>query len=159
MREYSHIHEFIAVIMIFVFLACLSGCTSTRIISKSDLPLPDSSRYSRYPYAVHFEGHMFLLEKSTISNGILSGTLTQVDNSRHPKEKIHLYLLSDSMIKIDEKKILSVPIDEVKEVEVQRPDGAKTFLLVTGCVVGLGAGVLLLYGIGYVFYVLFTIPA
>jgi len=82
-----------------------------------------------------------------------------VDKSRHPKKKIHLYLLSDSMIKIDEKKILSVPIDEVKEVEVQRPDGAKTFLLVTGCVVGLGAGVLLLYGIGYVFYVLFTIPA
>jgi hypothetical protein len=145
--------------MIFILLACLSGCTSTRIISKSDLPLPDSNRYSRYPYVVHCEEYSFLLEKPTISNGILSGTLNQVDKSRHPKEKIHLYLLSDSMIKIDEKKILSVPIDEVKEVEVQRPAAAKTILLVTGCVVGLGASVLLIYGVGYAIYVLLTLPA
>jgi hypothetical protein len=159
MKEYSQLQEFISVLMIFILMTCLSGCTSTKIISRSDLPLPDSSRYSRYPYVVHSEKSKFLLEKSTISDGILSGTINQKDKSYHAKEKIHLYLSSDSLIKIDKGEFLSVPMDEITKVTLKNPSAVKTILLITYCVAGLVVGVLFLYYIGYVFYLLITTPA
>jgi hypothetical protein len=159
MKEYSQLCELISVLMIFILLTCLSGCTTTKIISKSDLPLPDSSMYFAYPYVVHSEKSKFLLEKSTISDGILSVTINQIDESYHAKKKIHLYLSSDSVIKIDKGESLSVPLDEVTKVELKKPSGVKTVLVVTYCVVGLGVSVLFLYGIGYVFYLLLSVPA
>jgi hypothetical protein len=140
-------------------LTCLYGCTTTKIISKSDLPLPDSSRYFRYPYVVHTEKSKFLLEKSTILNDTLSGTIKQMDKSYHAKEKIHLYLSSYSVIKIDKGKFLSVPVSEVAKVQLKKPSPVKTALLVTYCVAGLAVGVLFLYEIGYVFYLLISTPA
>jgi len=140
-------------------MTCLSGCTATKIISKSDLPLPDSSRYFRYPYVVHTEKSKFLLEKSTILNGTLSGTIKQMEKSYHAKEKIHLYLSSDSVIKIDKGKFLSVSVSEVAKVELKKPSQAKTALLVTYCVVGLVVGGLFLYFVGYAIYSIISVPA
>jgi len=64
----------------------------------------------------------YLLKKSTISNDTISGKIkhTYVDNSYDKGNKIHLYLSSDSVIKIDKGEFLSVPIGEVLKVEVQR---------------------------------------
>jgi hypothetical protein len=159
MKEYSQVQKFISVLLIFILLTCLYGCTTTKILSRSDLPLPDSSRYFRYPYVVHTEKSKFLLEKSTILNDTLSGTIKQMDKSYHAKEKIHLYLSSDSVIKIDKGKFLSVSVSEVVKVELKKPSPVKTALLVTYCVVGLAVGVLFLYEIGYVFYLLISTPA
>jgi hypothetical protein len=150
--------ELISILMIFILLTCLSGCTSTKIISKYDLPLPDSSKNFRYPYVVHTEKSKFLIEKSTISNGILSGTISQMDKSYHAKNKIHLYLSSDSAIKID-KGEFSVSTDQVIKVEVKKPSAVKTTLFVTYCVAGLVVVGLFLYFVGYVIYLLISVPA
>jgi hypothetical protein len=158
MKEYSQIQRFISVLMIFILLPYLSGCISTKVISKSDLPLPDSSRYSKYPYVVHNEKSKFLLEKSKISEGILSGTISQMDKSYHAKEKIHLYLSADSVIKIEKGEFLSVPVDKVTKVELKKPSPVKTTLLITFFVVDLAVGVLFLYEIGLALSLLFTTP-
>jgi hypothetical protein len=159
MKEYSQIWRFISVLMIFILLPYLSGCVSIKVISKSDLPLPDSSRYSKYPYVVHAEKLKFLLGKSTIFNDTLSGIIKQMDKSYHAKEKIHLYFSSDSVIKIEKGEFLSVPVDKVTKVELKKPSPIKTTLLITFFVADLALGVLFMYEIGYVFYLLFTTPA
>jgi hypothetical protein len=131
MKEYSQIQKFISVLMIFILLAYLSGCASTKIISisKSDLPLSDSSKYA---YIVHSEKWKFLLEKSTISNGILSGRVIQTysDKSYDAGNNIHLYLSSDSVIKFDTGEFLSVPLDEVTKAELQEIHGLGASIIV-----------------------------
>ena len=132
MKEYSQIQRFISILMIFILLPYLSGCTSTKFISlsKSDLPLPDSGKYA---YIVHGERSKFLLEKSAISNGILSGRIEQIysDTYYDAGHKIHLYLSSDSVIKIRNGGILSVPMKEVTKVELSEKDRVgMTFLII-----------------------------
>ena len=136
MKEYSQIQKFISVLMIFILLIYLSGCTSTRIISKSELPIPDSSKYA---YIVHSEQSKFLLEKgSTISNGILSGKINKIydDEQYDNGKKIHLYTSSNSAISIDTGRILSVPLNEVTRVEFIKVDLGKTIVFIAGSVLG-----------------------
>jgi hypothetical protein len=147
MREYSQIQGFIAVLMIFILLTCLSGCSTTKIISKADLPLPDSSKYCKYPYVVHVKRSMFLLDKWTISDDTLTGTINQMDKIYSAKKKIHLYLSADSTIKIDKGEFISVPLEKVTKVEFKKPSATKTAILVTTLIaVAVGGTVLLANG-------------
>jgi hypothetical protein len=146
MKEYSQIQRFISVLMIFILLAYLSGCESTRIISKSSLPLPDSSKYT---YVVHSEKLKFLLEKeSIISNGILSGKINKVyhNEQNDARKKIHLYTSSNSVISIDTGRILSVPLNEVTKVEIVKADLGKTVVFIAGNALGvfLAVGLIIL---------------
>lgn len=127
----------ISVLMIFNLLIYLSGCQSTRVISKSDLPVPDSGRYS---YIVHSEKSNFLLDKgAAISNGKLSGKINRFsdDEQYNNRKKIHLYTSSNSAISIDTGRILSVPIKEVTKVELIKADIGKTMLFLAGYTLGL----------------------
>jgi len=133
MNEYSQVQKSISVLMIFILLAYLSGCTSTRIISTSVLPYSNSGKDV---YIIHGEKIKFLLSKSTISNGVLSGRINQTyfDNYYDRGNKIHLYVSSDSVIKIDNKgEILSVPLIGVTQVSLQEVHG--TFLIILGSAV------------------------
>jgi hypothetical protein len=145
MNKYSKVQQFISVLMIFILLPYLSGCTSTKIISKSDLPVPNSNKYA---YVIHSERSKFLLGKSTIANGILSGRINKIysDKSYDNGNRIHLYLSSDSVIKIEKGEVLSVPLDEVTKVELSEIHGVGTFFIVTGCV-ALTFVVIFLYGL------------
>jgi hypothetical protein len=132
MKESSQVQKFISVLMIFILLAYLSGCTSTRIISTSGLPHSNSGKDV---YIIHGEKIKFLLDKSTISNGVLSGRISQTyfDNSYDGGNKIHLYVSSDSVIKIDNKgEFLSVPLVGVTQVSLQEVKGVETFFIILG---------------------------
>jgi hypothetical protein len=132
MKENSQIQKFISVLMIFILLPYLSGCISTKIISKANLPLPDPGKYA---YIIHAEKIKFLLEKSTISNDTLSGKILQTyfDNAYDAGNKIHLYFSSDSVIKIDDKgEFLSVPVDEITKAELQEIHGVGTAFIIIG---------------------------
>jgi hypothetical protein len=136
MKEYSQIQKSISVLMIFILLVYLSGCTSIRNISKFDLPVPDSSKYA---YIVHSEKSKFLLEKgAAISNGILSGKINKFydDEQYDTGKKIHLYTSSNSVISIDTAKILSVPLNEITKVEIIKVDLRKTIVTIAVSALG-----------------------
>jgi len=130
-KEYSQIQKSISLLMIPILLLNLSGCYTTKIISKTDLPLPDSDKFA---YVVHSEKWKFLLEKSKISKGILSGKIEQTIPYKTfvAGKNIHLYLSSDSVIKIENGESLSIPINEVTKVEIQDIHGVGTFFIVIG---------------------------
>jgi len=147
MKEYSQVRKFISVLMIFILLAYLSGCTSTKVIATSDLP-PKSSKYA---YIVHGETLKFLLEKSIISNDTLYGRINQTycDNSYDRGNKIHLYVSSDSVIKIDnEGEFLSVSLVGVTQVSLQEVKGVDTFFLI------LGSALVLFFVVGIISWII-----
>jgi hypothetical protein len=134
MEKYSQFMKTISVSMIFILLIQLSGCYSYKIISSSDLPLPNSSKY---PYIIHSQNSKYLLDNTVISNGILSGKIDTVEDSRHIGNKIHLYLSSDSVMKIDKEKILSIPLNGIPKIEVAKVDVVKITLLIAACSLGI----------------------
>jgi len=134
MKEYSQFQKIISVLVIFLLLLQLSGCYSYKIISGSDLPLPNSSKYS---YIIHSQNSKYQLKNTIISNGILSGKIDTMEDSRHIGNKIHVYLLSDSLIKINKEKILSLPLDGTAKVELGKVAGGKIIALLLGCTLGI----------------------
>jgi hypothetical protein len=126
MKKYSQFMKTISVSMIFILLMQLSGCYSYRTISNSDLPLSDSGKYS---YVIHSQNSKYLLKNTIISNGILSGKIDSVNDSRQIGKKIHLYLSSDSVMKINKEKILSLPLDGIAKVEIAKVDVIGTIAL------------------------------
>lgn len=125
MEKYSQIQKFIPVLMIFIILACLPGCVSTMSVSKSEIT---SLNNSKCAYIVHGEQVNFLLEQPTISNDTLSGKIVPVFSRSW--NKIHLYLLSDSVVKTDIKgEYLSVPLDRIAPVSLREVKRTGPFIL------------------------------
>ena len=132
MAGYSQIQKFISVLMIFILLTYLSGCTSTRIVSTSNLPRSST----KFAYIIHGEKLKYLLEKkSTISNDTLFGKIKQIyfDNSFDAGNKVHLYLYSDTAINIyNENEFLSVSLIHVTKAEVHEIYGVGTSFIFIG---------------------------
>jgi len=155
MTEYSHKQKLISRLMIFILLVCLSCSTYTRIISKSEIT---SLNNNKYTYIVHGERLKLLLEQLTISNDTLSGKIKQtypedfyVDNSNYEGNLIHLYLLSDSVVKIDNKGDgLSVPLDGIAQVSLQEVEGLSSYLIGFGSALLMGlVAILILSALNY----------
>ena len=134
MKKYSQIQKIISALMIFLLLIQLSGCYSTKTISSSTLPLADSIKCS---YTVHCHNSKYLLEKVNISNGILSGEIDTTGNSLNMKNSIHIYLSSDSVMKINTGYILSIPLDGIAKVNMVKFDAGLTIFCATICTLGI----------------------
>ena len=114
MKEYSQLQKIISIFMITILSIQLSGCYSYKIISRSDLPLVNSNKYT---YIIHSQNSKFRLEHTIISDGVLSGKIDTANNTRHPGGKIHVWLSSDSVMKINAENTLSTPLYGIAHVE------------------------------------------
>lgn len=130
MRKYSVIQKIISIVMIFIVLIDISGCVSSKILSKSDLPLNEG-----YPYKIVCKHTNFLMNDIKISNGILSGKVEMAGSGRY-SNIVNIYLTSDSALKIIEGKILTVPCDSITKVKMVKASPPKTVLLITGITIG-----------------------
>lgn len=117
--------------MIFIMLITVSGCVSSKILSKSDLPV---SGYSEYK--IQCQNTNFLLSDVKILNGKLSGKVESAASTRYANI-VNIYLTSDSVVKINSEKNLIVPYDSITKVKVVKSSVAKSYFLVAGIVVAL----------------------
>lgn len=131
MKRYSQIQKIISIFMISILSIQLSGCYSYKIISRSDLPLVNSNKYT---YIIHSQNSKFRLEHTIISDGVLSGKIDTTNNTRHPGGKIHVWLLSDSVMKINAENTLSTPLSNIAHVEKADVDVIGTISLTLGIV-------------------------
>ena len=98
------------------------------------LPLRDSIKCS---YIVHCQNSKYLLENTVISNGILSGRIDTTGESPDMKNRIHIYLSSDSVMKINTGYILSVPVNGIANVKMAKYDVGLTILCAAICTLGI----------------------
>jgi hypothetical protein len=126
MNKYSGFEKMVSIVMIFIMLIQFSGCVSTKILSKSDLPVSGI-----WPYKIRCQKTNFLLKDVEVSNGKLSGKVETTESSRYANI-VNIYLASDSVVKINEENILTVPLESITRVKLVETSTAKTFFLVTG---------------------------
>ena len=96
--------------VLFILLIQNSGCTSYRIISSYDLPSPEKYHYTIYGHSTRYP-----LENTIISNDSISG---KVNKKRSYKiNSVHVYPVTDSVIKIRPDNILRIPMSSIAKVE------------------------------------------
>jgi hypothetical protein len=129
MKKYSQFQKIISLVMIFIMLIYVSGCVSSKILSKSELPV---SGYSEYK--IQCQNTNFLISDVKILNGELSGKVESAASTRYANI-VNIYLTSDSVVKIDSGKILTVPCDSITKVKVVKASVVKSYFLVSGIIV------------------------
>jgi len=119
----------ISMFMVLVLLIQQFGCVTSKIIPSSSLPSTDPT----FAYAVHCHKTVNIMEKIVVSNDTLSGKIfnreleiLQTDNF------IHIYLYSDSLVKINSDNILSIPLVAIEKVKGTKEAPRKTAFLVIG---------------------------
>ena len=131
MKEYFQSVKIFSLVLFFILIILLSGCTSTRVITSSELTYVNAKEYH---FVVHSSRREYQLEKSAkISNDTLSGKIVQVltDNHSYIGDRIDLYLTADSMIRFEKGEFLSVPIDAVKRATIEEMKSGGRFGIVT----------------------------
>jgi hypothetical protein len=113
MKEYSQPQKIISVLMIFTLLIELAGCVEYRAIPNTDLP-----DYRKYNQVIYCEKSKYVLDSAIISNEILSGVIDLKQSDT--RKAIHVYPLSDSVIKIDTANFLTLLIDDIEKVKVPK---------------------------------------
>jgi len=127
-------------------LIYFSGCYGSRVaISRTDLPLPDANIYY---YVIHTQNSNYLIKNGIISNGILSGK-GKIYNGLSYSNKIHIYLSSDTIMKVSPEKIISIPIDGIVKVEAEKTADGATIALVAGVA---GGSIIVYYGLMVLFF-------
>jgi TM2 domain-containing membrane protein YozV len=102
--------------MIFTMFLLLTGCYSSKFISKTDLPVSGGN------YVFHgIKSTYPLVKKAIISNGIISGKIDFVEGDYAGDEKFQVYVSNDSLIKINIDNI-SVPLDGITKISITGND-------------------------------------
>ena len=97
-------------LMIFTMFLQLTGCYSSKYISKTDLPVSGGN------YVFHGEKSIYpLVRNAIISNGIISGKADFEERNYSGIETFQIYVSNDSLIKINSDNI-SVPLDGITKI-------------------------------------------
>lgn len=129
----------ISIILIFLLITGLSVCVSSRITtSGSDIPVSD-----KYYYVIHGQNLKYQLNKVEISDGVLSGKIN-LEETSHFGSKVHIFIIDDSATNINVERVMSIPLDNISQVEIITISSKKTLWLVLGSTIGI---VLLITGI------------
>lgn len=95
------------------------GCTSYRIISSYDLPDP-----GKYHYTIYGNKTVFPLENTLISHDSIRGKVNM--SRKYLTNSVHIYLVSDYVIKVDPTNRLSIPQNSIARVEKSGNSNAKS---------------------------------
>jgi len=97
-------------LMIFTTFLQLTGCYSSKFISKTDLPVSGGN------YIFHGEKSIYpLVRNAIISNGIISGKVDFTEENSSAVETFQIYVSDDSLIKINRDNV-SVPLDGITKI-------------------------------------------
>lgn len=114
--------------MIFILMIEFTGCYSARIVTSSDIK-PSEICF------IHGQKADYHISDAVISDGILSGKTGSVKKNKGNKNINHIYISSDSVVKI-ENNILNVPVWSITKIEQKVPDPVKTKQLKTALIIG-----------------------
>lgn len=128
MRKYKEYQKAVSVLLSFIMLISTSGCFSLRSLPKNDMQSTNKSTYF-----LHGPHSSYKLTNTSISDGILSGSIDYVVSAVPKVKRIHIYAAPDSaIIKTGDR--LQVPFKNIVKVEDYTFNGVKTFVGITGTV-------------------------
>jgi hypothetical protein len=132
MKIPAQLQKIISVLMSFIMMIEFSGCYTQRILSTSDIT---PGNY----FLIHCKEVTYPAYNTTITDGILSGSIDFNTKNLTNSKYIHIYLLSDSSFKINNSQF-TLPITSIKEINQSVRDQKKTRTLTTLLIVGVSVG-------------------
>lgn len=132
MKKYSQLQQIISILITFVFLIEITGCSTTRAVQTSEFKASDK-------YIIHTQKTTYPVDSTEISEGILTCKLDLIKNSNNGANKTHIYLSSDSAINLNNG-VLSVPVACITKIEQKVSDPKKTKWLVASIAITIGVG-------------------
>jgi len=133
MKPGSQLQKIISILMSFILMIELTGCYSTRVLTASEI---NQSDY----YLIHGNMATYATYDNTFSDGILSGKLDFNTRNLTDSRYLHVYLLSDSSLIINNDRF-TLPVNSIKEIKQRIRDQKKTRTLTTVLIVVAGVGV------------------
>ena len=110
MGKYLQILKICCKLMIFTTFLQLTGCYSSKFISKTDLPVSGGN------YVFHGKNSSYpMVKNAIISNGIISGKVDFSEGNYSSDEKFQIYVSYDSLIKTINDNI-RVPLDGITKI-------------------------------------------
>jgi hypothetical protein len=134
MKYYSQSQKIISILVIFSLLLELIGCKTSKIIQSSSLPLKDSKVYD---YVIHSQNLKYYLKNTSIADGYLTASI-DLERTSNGEKSIHLYVHSDSLIKVNYDNSIRLSINNITKVKITETSLGLTMgcvalcLLVTG---------------------------
>ena len=130
MKKFAQLsHRIISLFLAFALLIQQYGCVTSSSIQTSSLPSNDPT----FAYAVHCHKSVYIMEKIVVRNDTLSGKVFNRDLEILQTENfIHIYPYSDSSVKINSDKILSIPLAAIEKAKGIKEAPRKTAFLVLG---------------------------
>lgn len=139
----------ISFLMCFLMMIEFSGCYTQRFLSASDIS-PGSY------FLIHYEEAIFPAYNTIITDEIISGNLDFNTKDPTNPNRIHIYLSSDSSLKINMDRF-TLPVAAIKEIKQSVRDQQKTRTLTTLLIVGASVG--LAVGLTVALVSIFRTPA
>jgi hypothetical protein len=132
----------ISILLIFILIVESTGCYSTRVITTSDLSTSDL-------YKIHCKNALYDAYGVILKDSLLTGYVDLYKAHSDSKNKTHIYLSSDSALRIMND-VITIPIKYITKIEQKIPDTKKTKILsgilIAGACVGLAIGGFVLIG-------------
>jgi len=133
MKIPAQLQKVISVLMSFIMMAEFSGCYTQRILSTSDI---SSGSY----FLIHCQEAVYPAYNTIISDEILTGSLDFNKPDLKYPNNIHIYLISDSSLRINNDRF-TLPVTAIKEIRQSVRDQKKTRILTALLIVGASAGI------------------
>ena len=119
MNKYSELQKFLSVLITFIQLIYLTGCYSLRTVSNLRLVEQDAF------FTIHGKYGNIQAQSLGISNGVLLCRFDSNKENSSIADKTHIYLSSDSDMKIGDGRI-SVPINNISKIQEKNYSPSKT---------------------------------
>jgi hypothetical protein len=116
-RHYDNL-KVSSLILLYILISPLTGCHSTRELTKTDFP-----KYSRNLYFIHSPQSFYKLSYGYVSDGLLIGVIAP--GNKKPLKRIQIFVNSDSSI-LKNGNVVNIPLSKIEKSEVHWFDFVKT---------------------------------
>jgi hypothetical protein len=126
MRSSLVIQKTVALLLSALFLIQFSGCRSLRSI-----PLNEIQYAEKQHYYVHGQNSYYQISGMAISDGILTGLITNPISPPEKNKVMHIYVAPDSVISVRDN-LVSFPFSNIAKAEIYDVDEGKAILIGAG---------------------------
>lgn len=126
MSSFLIIPKNMALMMSALFVLQLSGCRSLR-----SLPLNEIQSSEKMQYYVHGQDIFYQISGTAMSDGILTGIISNPSEPPARSKVMHIYIAPDSAIRVKDN-VVSIPFSNIAKAETYEKDVDKAIFIGVG---------------------------
>ncbi len=139
MRRFNEFQKTLAWALSALVILQFTGCYTVRNMPRSELGYSE-----RTYYFIHGQNSAYQITGTTLTDGILSGTLASLSETPKKGQVIHLYVAPDSALIVNGN-VISIASANIAKLEVQKVDVGRSLLVSAGAAYGALVVVALIY--------------